>query len=234
MKKNSFISALVACATVVVACGPKQEAASPLQAGSVWQNGSEIYIAEDSTSFWQLYGGNLHEGGFEMKLTSDGKWLVPTIANNQKVDSTAGTWQLDGNVIRLTANDNTTSELTLVDGLSVTSRDDIAAKALSALDSVQQMNVYRSLEGTYKDMDGKKWVFSGNTVKRKGLGTAEQYAVGKSMDMNDSVIFTANIGYAYRTVGDRIELYKAEHVDSMDVWKYEKKGKPIVVLNKQK
>lgn len=234
MRKRIILPILAACAALVAACSQKQEPASPLQAGSVWQNGNEIYIVEDSTAFWQLYGGNLHEGGFEMKLTKDGKWLVPTIADNHQTDSTAGTWKLDGNIIRLTANNATTSELTLVDGLSITSRDDVAAKALPALDSVQQMNVYRTLEGTYKDEGGKKWVFSGNTMKRQGLGTAEPYSIGKSLDMNDSVIFTNNIAYAYSIDNNRVCLFKTEYVDSMSVWKYDKKEKPVIVLSKTK
>lgn len=232
MRKSIIIPTLAAFAALIAACSQKQESESPLQAGSVWQNGKEIYIVEDSTSFWQLYGGNLHEGGFEIKLTKDGKWLVPTITNNQQTDSTAGTWKLDGNVIRLYSNDNTASELTLVDRLSITSRDDVAAKALPALDSVQQINVYHALEGIYKDQNGKKWVFSGNTLKRQGLGTAEPYSVGKSMDMNDSVIFTNYIAYAYSIDNNHVNLFKAEYVDSMSVWKYNKKEKPIVVLNK--
>lgn len=235
MRKHIIITSLLACATLIIAaCSPKQGADSPLQAGSVWQNGEEIYIVEDSTSFWQLYGGNLHEGGFEMKLTKDGKWLVPTITDNHQADSTAGTWKLDGNVILLTANNNTTSRLTLVDGLNITSRDDMAAKALPALDSVQQINVYRTLEGIYKDQNGKKWVFSGNTMKRQGLGTAEPYSVGKSLDMNDSVIFTTNIAYAYSIGNNQVNLFKTEYVDSLSVWKYDKKQKPVIVLNKAK
>lgn len=231
MKTNKII-ALIGCATLVAACSQKPEE-SPLVAGSLWQNGTEIYVAEDSASFWQLYGGTLHEGGFEMKLTKDGKWIVPTIKDNTPMDSAAGTWQLDGNVIRLTSADNTTSELNLVEGVRLASRDEMAEKALPALDSLQQMNVYRTLEGTYKDQNGKKWIFSGNTMKRQGLGTAEPYSIGKSLDMNDSVIFTNNIAYAYRTTGNKIELFKTEYVDSLSVWKYKKEEKPVMVLTKQ-
>lgn len=204
-----------------------------MRAGSVWQNGSEVYIVEDSTSYWQLYGGTLHEGGFEMKLTKDGKWLVPIIADNQPKDSTAGTWLLDGSTIKLVGNDNTSSELQLVDGLSVMSRNDIPSKALPALDSIQQVNVFKLLEGTYHDQSNRKWTFHGNIMQRMGLATKEKYAVGKSLDMNDSIIFTDNIAYAYTITDQGLELYKAEYVDSVGVWKYDKKEeKPVFMLKK--
>lgn len=214
------------------ASGEKKEEA--LRAGSVWQNGNEIYIVEDSTAYWQLYGGTLHEGGFEMKLAKDGKWFVPTIADNKPKDSLAGTWLLDADTIVLTANNKTKSRLQLVSGLTVLSRDDMPQKALPALDSVQQMNIYRSLEGNYTDNNGKRWTFSGNTLQRMGLGTKEKYAIGKSLDMNDSVIFTDNIAYAYSITPQGINLYKAKHLDEEGVWEYNKKNeKPVVVLKRQ-
>ena len=225
MRKFPLMSAIAAAILLASCASEKKEPA--LCAGSVWQNGAEIYIAEDSTSFWQLYGGTLHEGGFEMKLQKDGKWLLPTIVDNRPMDSVAGSWRLDADTIVFTANDKSVSKLTLVGGLRVLSRNDIPSKVLPALDSVQQMNVYRTLEGTYKDQNGRNWVFSGSTVKRQGLGTAEPYSIGKSLDMNDSVIFTNNIAYAYSITPQGIDLYKAEHVDSAGIWKYDKKGKPV-------
>ena len=71
-------------------CGGKGDQSS-LSNGSVWKNGREVYVAEDSSSYWHLWGGTLHEGGMEMKLMQDGKWLVPAIADNQPTDSVAGT-----------------------------------------------------------------------------------------------------------------------------------------------
>ena len=127
-------------------CGGKGEQSS-LSNGSVWQNGREVYVAEDSSSFWHLWGGTLHEGGMEMKLMQDGKWLVPAIADNQPTDSVAGTWTLDGNTIVLTANDRTQMRLEVIDGLHLASRNEMQAKALPALDSIQQIGVYRQLEG---------------------------------------------------------------------------------------
>lgn len=208
--------------------------ASALYAGSVWQNGSEIYIVEDSTSFWQLYGGTLHEGGYEMKLAKDGKWLVPTITNNQAKDSVAGTWRLDGDTIRLLGKDSKAQGLSCIANLTVLSRDDMSAKALPVLDSIQQTGVFRLLEGKYIDGNGKRWIFSGNTLQRMGLAAKEKYAVGKSLDMNDSVIFTENIAYAYSITPQGINLYKAEYLDSESVWEYNKNdGKPVVVLKRQ-
>ena len=231
MRKTVFLS-LSASAAILASCsGGVNEPA--LCAGSVWQNGKEIYIAEDSASYWQLYGGTLHEGGFEMKLTKDGKWLVPAIVDNRPKDSLAGTWRLDADTIVLTARDEATSRLALVGGLSVHSRGDIPAMVLPALDSVQQMSVFRSLEGTYRDNNGKRWVFATNTMQRMGLGTKEKYAVGKSLDMNDSVIFSANAAFAYSLTRQGIDLYKAEYADSDGVWKYDKKKKPVVVLKRQ-
>ena len=231
MRKTVFLS-LSASAAILASCasGVKEPA---LCAGSVWQNGTEIYVAEDSASYWHLYGGTLHEGGFEMKLTKDGKWLVPAIVDNRPKDSLAGTWRLDADTIVLTASGKATSRLALVGGLSVYSRDDIPAKVLPALDSVQQMSVFRSLEGTYRDNNGKRWVFAANTMQRMGLGTKEKYAVGKSLDMNDSVIFSDNAAFAYSLTRQGIDLYKAEYVDSDGVWKYDKKEKPVVVLKRQ-
>ena len=231
MRKDVFIS-LFASAAILASCASGEKGPA-LCAGSVWQNGTEIYIAEDSTSYWQLYGGTLHEGGFEMKLAKDGKWLVPTIVDNRPTDSVAGTWQLDADTIRLTARDKTVRRLCVVGRLSVHSRSDIPAKVLPALDSVQQMSVFRSLEGTYRDGDGKRWTFSANTMQRMGLGTKEKYAVGKSLDMNDSVIFSDNVAFAYSLTRQGIDLYKAEYVDSASVWKYDKKKKPVVVLKRQ-
>lgn len=227
------IAASLAASLAILASCASEKKESALHAGSVWQNGKEIYIAEDSTSFWHLYGGTLHEGGSEMKLMKDGKWLLPIITDNRPTDSLAGTWRLDGDTIVFSSNDKTTSRLALVSGLTVLSRDDMPSKALPALDSVQQMNVYRSLEGTYKDQNGKKWVFSGNSMKRQGLGTPEPYSIGKSMDMNDCVIFTNNIAYAYSITPQGISLYKAEYVDSVGIWKYDKKGKPVEQLVKK-
>lgn len=220
----------VAVATMF-SCNGKGEQSSLLN-GSVWQNGSEVYVAEDSSSYWHLWGGTLHEGGMEMKLMQDGKWLVPAIADNQPTDSVAGTWALDGNTIVLTANDRTQTRLEVIDGLHLASRNEMQAKALPALDSIQQIGVYRQLEGVYRDLSGRKWIFRGNTVRRKGLGTEEKYAVGKSLDMNDSVIFTGNIAYAFRLKEGEVQLYKAEYVDTADVWKYKFEGKPLETLKK--
>ena len=231
MRKTVFLS-LSASAAILASCA-SGERKPALCSGSVWQNGTEIYIAEDSASYWQFYGGTLHEGGFEMKLAKDGRWRVPAIVGNRPKDSLAGTWRLDADTIVLTARDKTTSRLALVGGLSVHSRGGIPAKVLPALDSVQQMSVFRSLEGTYRDNNGKRWVFSANTMQRMGLGTKEKYAVGKSLDMNDSVIFTGNVAFAYSLTRQGVELYKAEYVDSDGVWKYDKKKKPVVVLKRQ-
>ena len=233
MRKTKLLMPAACMLALLASCAGEKKAAG-MHAGSVWQNGQEVYIVEDSTSFWQLYGGTLHEGGYEMKLAKDGKWLVPTIADNQTKDSIAGTWQLDGDSICLLANGKKAEKLYLVEGLTVSSRNDIPAKALPALDSVQQTNVYRQLEGTYTDNNGKKWIFSGNTMQRMGLATKETYAIGKSLDMNDSVIFTGNIAYAYSLTPQGINLYKAKYLESECFWEYNKQGeKPIVVLKRQ-
>ena len=132
----------------------------------------------------------------------------------------------------LTANDRTQMRLEVIDGLHLASRNEMQAKALPALDSIQQIGVYRQLEGVYRDLSGRKWIFRGNTVRRKGLGTEEKYGVGKSLDMNDSVIFTDNIAYAFRLKEGEVQLYKAEYVDTADVWKYKFDGKPLERLKK--
>ena len=229
--RKSFIPIMFVVVAAMFSCNGKGEQSS-LSNGSVWQNGSEVYVAEDSSSYWHLWGGTLHEGGMEMKLMQDGKWLVPAIADNQPTDSVAGTWALDGNTIVLTANDRTQTRLEVIGGLHLASRNEMEAKALPALDSIQQIGVYRQLEGVYRDQSGRKWTFSGNTVRRKGLGTEEKYAVGKSLDMNDSVIFTDNIAYAFRLKEGEVQLYKAEYVDTADVWKYKFEGKPLETLKK--
>ena len=51
-------------------------------------------------------------------------------------------------------------------------------------------------------------------------------------DMNDSVIFTDNIAYAFRLKEGEVQLYKAEYVDTADVWKYKFEGKPLETLKK--
>lgn len=228
MRKNVILP-VVALLALFASCATDRKDTS-LHDGSVWHDGNEIYIVEDSTSFWQLYGGTLHEGGFEMKLAKDGKWMLPTIVDNQPKDSIAGTWQLSGDTLRLIGRDKHAQSLFCVKGLIVLSRGDMPKKALPALDSVQQMNVFRQLEGKYADNDGNTWIFSGNTMQRMGLKVKEKYAVGKSLDMNDSVIFTGDIAYAYSITQHGINLYKAKYLDSESVWEYDKKDKPVVVL----
>ena len=231
MRKSTFLT-LFAAAAIMGACSkaPQEPA---LRAGTVWQNGQEVYIVEDSTSFWQLYGGTLHEGGFEMKLCKDGKWLVPVIADNKPTDSVAGSWQIDADTITLVAGGKTAQRLCLVPGLTVAKRADMPKKALPALDSIQQVRVFAQLEGTYTDNNRKKWVFQSNTLRRMGLSAVEKYAVGKSLDMNDSVIFTANIAYAYTVSADGLLLYKAKYNDEVGAWEYDKtKEKPVFALKR--
>lgn len=227
------LAAVAASALLLAACHSAAEQPA-MQAGTVWQNGNEIYIVEDSASFWQLYGGTLHEGGFEMKLTKDGKWIVPTIVDNKPTDSIAGTWQLAASVLRLTDARGHSSELHCVGGLTVASRDEIPSRVLPALDSVQQTNVFRQLEGSYTDNNGKTWTFHSNTLRRMGKSTVEKYAIGKSLDMNDSVIFTDNIAYAYRINKDGVSLYKAKYNDDVDAWEYTKDKANLVVTLKRK
>lgn len=64
-------------------------------------------------------------------------------------------------------------------------------------------------------------------------GKGEQSSLSNgSVWQNGSVIFTDNIAYAFRLKEGEVQLYKAEYVDTADVWKYKFEGKPLETLKK--
>lgn len=64
-------------------------------------------------------------------------------------------------------------------------------------------------------------------------GKGEQSSLSNgSVWQNGSVIFTDNIAYAFRLKEGEVQLYKAEYVNTADVWKYKFEGKLLETLKK--
>lgn len=171
-KQFNAILALVVGTMLVCSCTTQHERTLAVEAGQLWQNGEALYQVEDSDSVWNLYGGTLHEGGFEMKLPKSGEWQLVTTAGKT--------------ALVLKENGKATDVLLLVDGKRCTARDSMYACVTTALDSAQARGIEALLQGTYRSQNGQTWHFADSMLT---IGkTKKTYHLGKSLDMYDRVV----------------------------------------------
>jgi hypothetical protein len=204
---NAILTLLAVGTVLVCSCSTQHERAVTVEAGQLWQNGEALYQVEDSGSVWNLYGGTLHEGGFEMKLPKSGEWQLVTTAGKT--------------ALVLKENGKATDVLLLVDGKRCTARDSMYACVTTALDSAQAHGIKALLRGTYRAEDGQTWHFADSTVT---IGkTKKTYHLGKSLDMYDRVttIDGDTTAFAYTFYSPRhMKLVPARYSDDPGAYSY--------------
>lgn len=210
IKQINVAMALVAAMALACSCSSKHEEQLAIQPGQLWQNGEALYQVEDSGAVWNLYGGNLHEGGWELKLSkSHADWELRSIAGKHAI-----VMKKDGKA---------TDVLWLVDGTSCTSRDSIFTHVTTALDSAQAHGISALIEGAYKDRDGKTWRFAPGTLTT-GKNT-QPWRIGKSLEMYDRVLLIGNssaptaMAYCFSAPA-QLKLVPAQYVDDPGAYVY--------------